>query len=740
MQRTLEISFTHGTAAEFDLGPYLDADGTPPLALLDALPAGVTLEGTHLRYDGSGATDEKFIRVANPSNAAPRVKVELTSTIGGRNLPFTFGQVFAKGHIPRASDIVANGARIQAVVRNRWDDGSVRFAVISGHADFQVRTPLMLTLTAGNPGTRNHLENSKLRDANPDASISFGPFGTVTLASLLLVPNQTCFCGPEMSEWHFRGEASGDKGLVAWFHVRLYANGRIWIRAIGENTTLDTAKPANREYQPQVKIGGKLVWNNDGKSLLHELYTRWTVTGWIGGDPEITVRHDTKYMMDTKLVPNYGYGPPAPAHLDRAYPQALPPYAPPGSLNLGWGSGGYDPAIGLITEWEVMYLTSNGDPRTWRWLMSHGQGWGRFPIHVRDPRTAMPLKLSEKPKLAFDGSQDAQVIPYPPQITYWVGNLERAPKHPNGKDEAYSLSASHSPTGPYIAYLASGDFYLWEELCFLGNFWVFSYTPNNREQTKGAVGKWLAPREFAWTFKCLGVALASCPDNDPMRGELTRIMENNIHVHADRYVPKETARYYNPIGWLFDSVDYQSEKKKRQIAPWMHDFAIASIAFTYDLDLPVSAAAREKHRRWRDHVFNIIVGRMGGEGDPYCYTHAAVYNMFVADKVEVNEYLTQPPLWYQSWSEVWQAQWGDKPRSPCSGPLKSIGGGKDITATAATDYWGNLQPALAYAVDSDYPGAAEAYRRMVAAPNWKAVISTEGFGNNPVWAVKPRKS
>jgi hypothetical protein len=54
----------------------------------------------------------------------------------------------------------------------------------------------------------------------------------------------------------------------------------------------------------------------------------------------------------------------------------------------------------------------------------------------------------------------------------------------------------------------------------------------------------------------------------------------------------------------------------------------------------------------------------------------------------------------------------------------------------ASSYWGNMLPAIAYAVHHNVPGAQAAYNRMISAPNWSDF--TADFINAPVWSVAPR--
>jgi hypothetical protein len=53
----------------------------------------------------------------------------------------------------------------------------------------------------------------------------------------------------------------------------------------------------------------------------------------------------------------------------------------------------------------------------------------------------------------------------------------------------------------------------------------------------------------------------------------------------------------------------------------------------------------------------------------------------------------------------------------------------------ANSFWGNLQPALSYAVRHGVKGALEAYQRMTSANNW-SVLANE-FNKGPVWSVRP---
>jgi hypothetical protein len=52
-------------------------------------------------------------------------------------------------------------------------------------------------------------------------------------------------------------------------------------------------------------------------------------------------------------------------------------------------------------------------------------------------------------------------------------------------------------------------------------------------------------------------------------------------------------------------------------------------------------------------------------------------------------------------------------------------------------YWGNLMPAIAYAVDHGAPGASAAWARLTGASNW-SVLASAGFDDIPIWGIVPR--
>jgi hypothetical protein len=239
-----------------------------------------------------------------------------------------------------------------------------------------------------------------------------------------------------MVEAHYRGQVGSDPTLVAWFHVRLYKGGKLWIRATGENSYLDVT-PQTKSYVPAVSIGGTQVWNNSGAALTHYANTRWTQEGWIGGDPQIAPQIDTAYLKSTRLVPNYTAATADTAALNALYQTYAPNQR--GNWTQTMGDTGYQDQIGLLPLWDALYVASGGDQRAWKSVVANAKALNSYPISWNDSVTKLPVKPSDRPGWGLDGSGGS-------------GSTSRA---------AGSLSweIAHHGSGGYLAYLITGDYF-----------------------------------------------------------------------------------------------------------------------------------------------------------------------------------------------------------------------------------------------------------------------------------------
>jgi len=73
---------------------------------------------------------------AAPARRSALLEISLRSETGGTELPFTFGQALRQGDVPLGSTLeAADVPGLQVVVKNRWPDGSAKFAIVSGRIE-----------------------------------------------------------------------------------------------------------------------------------------------------------------------------------------------------------------------------------------------------------------------------------------------------------------------------------------------------------------------------------------------------------------------------------------------------------------------------------------------------------------------------------------------------------------------------------------------------------------------------
>jgi hypothetical protein len=182
----------------------------------------------------------------------------------------------------------------------------------------------------------------------------------------------------------------------------------------------------------------------------------------------------------------------------------------------------------------------------------------------------------------------------------------------------------------------------------------------------------------------------------------------------------------NLVGYLYSYEHGDPNYGTGRVSPWQQHFWVQTYGFISDLEPFANMTA------WntvRDFLYKSIVGILGPVGtDNYCYTRASEYTIQIS--ADNNN---DPTSWYDSWGQVYQGTIG-APNTSCGTTLQGSSGGDPLSA--ATGYWGNLLPAIAYAVDHGATGAAASWTRLSTAANWSTVQNS--FNNIPIWGIVPR--
>ncbi|MFO1250428.1 MAG: hypothetical protein U1E77_04635 [Inhella sp.] len=165
-------------------------------------------------------------------------------------------------------------------------------------------------------------------------------------------------------------------------------------------------------------------------------------------------------------------------------------------------------------------------------------------------------------------------------------------------------------------------------------------------------------------------------------------------------------------------------------AAWMEDFLTAAWGYIKAARLPLSPTSQQQLDAFFAWKARSIVGRFGAPGDAnaFHYADAAQYTLAIAPSDTLN-YEDGSGPWYAHWGQIYQATLGKANVAQSGDSLRGA------YFPDPTSYWGNLQPALAYAAEHGVTGAAEARQRMTTDPAWAQFMAA--LANTPVWGVRP---
>jgi hypothetical protein len=676
----------------------------------------------------SGNSGSSVASLPPPSPVAGSSTLRVTSSSTGTGLPFSAGYAFRQGDIPAGKYITASNGSLrgfQAAVKNRWRDGSVKFAVLSGLVDLSANVEQTLTIgwTDSAPSGAA-LGLASLKATGISASISYGSYGTASWSgSGWDSPFLSPVSGPEMSSWVYRQPIGSDQHLVAWMEVRLYRSGAVEIVPWIENGYLLRASPGERSGTATFSINGTTRFSGSLTLYNHTravLASGQALSHWLGGDPGITFRHDMGYLQLTGLVPAYRARTSASSAIWSRISSSYTPLAQHDFPN-SMGTSGFHPSIGPLPEWDVAYMTSDGDPRAWRAVQVNGYAAGRYGFHFRDEVTNRAPRFSSYANLVLSSGSG---------ISNTGSSSTNAYTPATSGGTAPNFTNSHMPSIGFMAYLVTGRWYFLDEMQLLSSAMFLKQTDTQRNLTQGVILASVGAnttRGAAWTLRALADTAAMTPDDDePIRSDYVGSVQGNIDAYHSRYV----AQPNNPLGVVQPYSDYTSGDGKIDSAAWMEDFLTWSFGNIKSLQAygPAYDTKVDQFIAWK---YRSIVGRLGlNQSGSWSYRNAAVYTMPYAP--------SESPDW-SGGSGPWYSNWGD---AYIANGLAYVSGntllGSYIDGDGlATSYWGNLQPAIAYAVEQGASGALDAYNRMVGAPNWLSAAAYFDT-DTPVWSVRPR--
>lgn len=614
------------------------------------------------------------------------------------NVPVTFGQVFAKGHLQSTDALVGRledgtTVALQVDVKARHDDGSVRHAIISAIvptiAPSKVRT---MSLVKGVAATTSAATIDSLVRAGFSASFHAKINGVdyfVSAEDLLKSGKATTWLsGSVANEWHVSAPLHTAGGvqhphLAANFAIRWYAGvNKARVDVDVENTWTYEAAPQNFTYDASIVIGGQTVYSKPG--LTHLNQARWRKLFWFNGtEPAVNVKHNTAYLIATGAVPNYDQSLVIPETAITNYQSEWNTKSkePMGNgLILAYmpTTGGRND-IGLLPAWSALYLLSQ-DGRMKDIMLRTADLAGSFGAHYRDKKTGRPVSLADYPFMTVNGregdtynSTTKQYESFP--LCAGAGLC----------DTPYTHDAAHQPALAYLPYLVTGDYYYLEELQFWGMWNAFSTNPGYRDLSKGIMSSEQV-RGQAWSLRTLAEAAYITPDNDSLKKTFVNIIDSNLDWYNNTYVTNSANQQYaNKLGIIVNgfAVEYDNGTG---IAPWQDDFFTSAIGHAAELGFTKANALLA----WKA---KFPISRMVGAGA--CWIEASMYDMHVRSVWNTPFYTTIGEAYSKSHDAAFNAL--ECGSSAMGAALGGQAGEMAGYSSSVVGYPSNLQPALAYA-------------------------------------------
>ena len=601
--------------------------------------------------------------------------------------PVTFGQVFAAGDVKKTDVLVGSMASVavplQVDTKATYADGSVRHAIISA------QVPKAGTMQINTGGTLD-LRQTQV-ETIPASSVSATIGGVKYSATSSTGGKAIWLQGPVVNEWQTVAPLTTAEGvahphLTARFAIRYYtASKKTRVDVTVENSWAYEPGPQNFTYDADVSIDGKSVYSKS--ALTHYHHARWRNVFWDGP----TVQLNRKYLIATKAVPNYDQSPGVAesvlANLAKNNAGAFEP------MGLGMASSympttGANDGIGLLPMWSAAYVLSQ-DARARDSVLGTGNTAGSYSMHYRDRGTDRPVSLMKYPYMTIVGRSTDTMNPVTRKYEAFPGC---------GGDCAtpYTHDTAHQPSLAFLPYLVTGDYYYLEELQFWAMYNAFSSHPGYRQNVKGLFASDQV-RGQAWSMRTLAQAAAFTPDADPLKADFRSILDSNVAWYTTAYVVGADKSVANKLGIIANGYAF-SYNGNTGIAPWQDDFFTSAIGYTVDLGFTQAKPLLD----WKS-LFP--VKRMTDAGA--CWLDAVVYSMVVRptqdspifDTIAQTELATRGPDFMKLFCG------GAEMAAFFGAKVGDMGG----LSNYVMGYPSNMQPALAYAVDSGIANSKKAW-------------------------------
>lgn len=566
--------------------------------------------------------------VPQPTGADDVVGVRLESDGPTRRQMVTFGQVFARGQVPKGTSIVARAAGgelpTQLDVKTTHPDGSVRMGVVT----VQTAAPadVMLRRVAARSG--GALVNLGALQGRYDVRTTLTVRGTgeprrhdFNLAALLeraLLGGQVSFWlhGPLVTEGRIEVPVTGSMRLVA--DIRAFADGSVMTDLQFNNDIAMQPVGGTLLYDVRIVAGGKAVL--DEQDIRHHQYQTWHRELWLGGSSAVNVVHDTAALARAGAVHNYDLttGVDATVLAHQTASMAGPGFGILGHAGLTryMPTTGGRADIGATTQANTIWLmTQHADAA--RYALAQADAAGSVPWHFFDRDTGTYLSAERYPKLWIDGRGGQ-----------WgtIGPTQAADLDGTG----WAPDNAHQPDLSYVPYILTGSRYRYDQLEAQATYAILIQAPEYRQQGKAIVVNTVSQvRASAWAFRAIDHAAFIAPDQAPLGRFFRAAVRNCIDYLRSEARWRTIGEVYGVFGGDLRPIPGGGGGT----APWQQDFLASALALS-------AVRGVDGAREMVTWMANFVAGRFASEAKGFRPNNGTAFGLLLFEKTAREPYMT----------------------------------------------------------------------------------------------------
>jgi hypothetical protein len=496
------------------------------------------------------------------------LRISDTSGRGQKNRPVTIARAFREGEIRNfaQASIASKPLLTQCDVKNRWPDGSLKYALVSfvvpelpakgsvevsfsnqaesNNGDYQTQANLLdpsYDFDALIEMNGKNVQNVSAREMLAKGHYRYwlqGPIVTV-----VIIEDRS----PERS--YDRDFGDGSKHSTLFLRLVLSGSKKVELalcsgKRLGKLGRLalmrdwHTALCYGRLRAPRIRFSEP--------AFTHIGRTRWHKTFWIGENPPgIRIDHNFSYWTSTRAIPNWDSSIRVTGSLiasrvggDSAVDRIEGTEKGIGRYEKYLRQGGASDWIGMAPTWDILYLYSMDD-RLLRTSLSNADLAGRIPWNFReaDPKAGTGHFFDADGKVDTFG----RVVSVNARKRVTLSDLSQTCSDGIGQDkietgavddQGWITTRDHMADVAYIPYLFTGHYYSLEALQMQAAFiigWKIGCTEEsyNRQGDEGFLHD-TEVRGNAWSFRTLAYAAFISPDGSPEKTYFEDKLLNNI--------------------------------------------------------------------------------------------------------------------------------------------------------------------------------------------------------------------